>query len=310
MKEIYNEGRVVGLSSWEIYVRHMLAQNPTATPLNEQEWLSASLSPNVSMVLRIPEGTERGIHDYKLPADSDICACNLICGYLFDGEVALDDRGMWGVRVEDYGRLVRNDPDVHPESPGEPEDIPTKDNPIDVPDAFIEKCKEFLKISSGLIFQPGEWIDSVYYTNVLTQSEQKIVTQRNDYLLAPMRNIFAAKMLEPDMAKTGFIRLAITGDITTDILLYLRGFSYKGVVSGEVGYAYVPDLGKPEDGGFLGPATFPWASPIQFIITTEVMSALIDGSYPPIVPPVPDWVNQWNPSWADVDIEPLLEGNQ
>lgn len=305
MKEIYNEGRVVGLSAWEIYVRHILATNPTATPLNEQQWLSASLSSNTSMIMRIPAGTSRGVHDFKLPENSDICGCSTIYASIFEGEVTLDETGLWATRVDDYGRLIQNDLVLHPVSPGEPSDVPTKENPIDVPADFTEKCKDYIKVSGGLMFQPGDWNDNIYYEEMLTEASQNVVTQDGLDLLAPLTNMIAAKSLEPDMSKTGFIRLAITGEIIHDVLILFHGFSYKALVSGEVGYAYVPDVGKPEDGGFLGPAVFPWGCQIVFLVTNEVLRAMMSGGEPPIGPPIPEWVNQWSPEWSDFK-EPIV----
>ena len=37
MKQIYNEGRVVGYSSYDIYVRQLLSSDPTAVPMTERE---------------------------------------------------------------------------------------------------------------------------------------------------------------------------------------------------------------------------------------------------------------------------------
>jgi len=301
MREIFNEGRVVGLSSWELYVRHLLSKNPTATPLNEQEWLSASLSSNVSMILRIPEGTPRGVHDFKLPENSELCGCSVIYASIFDGSVTVDESGNWATRIDDYGKLIRNDYEVGPETPGEPENVPVADDPLEMTDDFIESCKDYIKVTNGLMVQPGEWNFNTYYETVLTQSEQEVTTQQYEELLAPMTDMIAAKSLEPDMARTGFIRLAITGDITRDTLILLHGFSYKSLVEGEVGYEYVPDLGKPESGGFLGPARFPWGCEIVFVVSNEVLRALMSGPEPPIGPPVPEWVNEWNPSWKSME---------
>ena len=40
IKTIYNEGRVVGASAYEIYVRNFYANDPSGTPPSEQTWLS------------------------------------------------------------------------------------------------------------------------------------------------------------------------------------------------------------------------------------------------------------------------------
>ena len=71
MRRIYNEGRVTGLSSWELYVRQLLTSNPDAVPLSEREWLASTVSDNNSMILKIEAGTTAGYHDYVLPVESD-----------------------------------------------------------------------------------------------------------------------------------------------------------------------------------------------------------------------------------------------
>ena len=38
-KIIYNEGRVVGLSAYETYVKNHIAEDPNTPPASEREWL-------------------------------------------------------------------------------------------------------------------------------------------------------------------------------------------------------------------------------------------------------------------------------
>lgn len=299
MREIFNEGRICGLSAWELYARYALSRNPNAKILNEQQWLSASLSSNMSMILRIPGGTERGVYDFKLPEGSELCGCSTIYGSVFEGEPVYGDDGFWAIRIEDYGRLVRNDLQVHPLTPGEPQDVPMKDNPIDIDETLWQRCRDYMKVTGALMFQPGDWVDTTYWEQLTNETGQGLVTQHNEPLLAPMRDWIAAKNLEPDMAKTGFIRIAVAETIYEDLPILFQGFSYKNLVAGEVGYSYVPDVGAPESGGFLGPASFPWACKVVLVTTTEVVRSLISGPNPPIPTPVPDWVHVWNPEWKN-----------
>jgi uncharacterized short protein YbdD (DUF466 family) len=48
---LYNEGRVVGYSAYEIYMRHALTADPDATPASEAEWLASTLGFGSSMLL-------------------------------------------------------------------------------------------------------------------------------------------------------------------------------------------------------------------------------------------------------------------
>lgn len=159
MKTIYNEGRVVGLSQYELYVRQLLSLNPEATPMTEREWLTNTLANNTSMILRIPAGTSRGVHDYVLPEKSNLCACTTVYGSLFEGEVSLDENNMWATKVESYGDAISNTVDLHPETPGEPEYVPYKEDPSEENPELLERANEFLKIRSALVIQPGDWED-------------------------------------------------------------------------------------------------------------------------------------------------------
>ena len=93
MKEIYNEGRVVGLSAYEMYIRQLLSGNPEATPMSEREWLASTVSESNSMILKVAAGTTAGYHDYALPNGSDLCGATMIHAYMFEGEVQLDTFG-------------------------------------------------------------------------------------------------------------------------------------------------------------------------------------------------------------------------
>ena len=136
MKEIYNEGRVIGLSAYEAYVRQLLSTHPDATPMTEREWLSAMLAESSSMILRIPAGTTAGYHDYPLPEGSQLCAATIIYASLFRGKIKVDQTGYWATFVTDYGPLFSNTHLKPPVTPGFPEDIPVQDNLDPMPEAY------------------------------------------------------------------------------------------------------------------------------------------------------------------------------
>lgn len=162
MKTIYNEGRVVGLSQYEIYVRQLMSTNPEATPMTEREWLTNTLANNTSMILRIAAGTNRGVHDYVLPGNSNLCACTTVYGAMFPGHVKLDENNMWAVSVEDYGDAISNTEALHPEDPGYPEDVPYKEDPSEENVELIGRAMNFIKIRDMMVIQPGHWEDIDY----------------------------------------------------------------------------------------------------------------------------------------------------
>lgn len=237
MKYIYNEGRVVGLSAYELYVRQLLSQDPDATPISEREWLATSLASNLSMILKIPAGTEAGIHEFFLPSNSQLIACSTIYATLFEGDVEVDENG-WATKVTDYGDLILNTVDSHPVTPGMPANVPVQDSSLEISDALKAKSENYSKVASGLIIHPGKW-------------EQDEETD-------PF-------YLEPDLTKPDFLRLKILSDTTADICIYLHGFVNSAVYQAEISPAYPSDISHAENGDFLGPAKFPWASPVIFI---------------------------------------------
>ena len=57
-KQIWNEGRVVGYSAYEIYVKQHLLEDPSSPPASEREWLASSLAMGSSMLVKIPKITQ------------------------------------------------------------------------------------------------------------------------------------------------------------------------------------------------------------------------------------------------------------
>lgn len=57
IRTIYNEGRVQGLSNYELFIRNLLADNPDASIPTEKEWLAASIARGSSMILKVDTDT-------------------------------------------------------------------------------------------------------------------------------------------------------------------------------------------------------------------------------------------------------------
>ena len=274
MREIYNAGRVVGLSQYELYVRQLLSTNPAATPLTEREWLSSSFSESCSMILRIPAGTQRGYCDFVLPENSDLCGCTIIYASMFEGEVILTEDGHWATRVVEHNRLISNTASLHPETPGESGYVPTQSDPEVITPEMAARCRNFVKITSGIMFQPGEWRPNVYYTPVCNEMGIEILTEQGEELLAPVNDDGAYVSIMPDLTKAGVVRLAFAENITRDVYLLLHGFAHKSVIDAEIGVTLGTVSDRPQDGDFLGPAMFPWGVPIVIVVTTNVYSVI------------------------------------
>lgn len=270
MKQLYNEGRVLGYSSYESYVREVLSIDPNAELLTEREWLAATMSVNNSMILKIAAGTSRGYHDYELPEGSDLCSCTWIIGSIFEGEAEWDDDDMWATSVYDYGRLVSNTGGLHPVTPGRPDNVPPKPTYMTLSDTYIAQCTEYMKIGTGLAFQPGTWTSNIYQVPLTTESGVELTTQRDQVILADMSDTPAAMSFKANLAGRGFVRLVFKEVIQHDLYLLLRGFCHKSLLMSLYG-----DLAggiHPKNGDFLGPELFPWATTILFNYSNDMMS--------------------------------------
>lgn len=256
---IYNEGRVVGFSAYEIYLRQHLAELGDAIPpASEREWLSSMLAGGSALLIKIPAllagavGTTNDWYylDIPLPATSPnvsrLCAANTIEGYLFDGHGNYSNANcpLVATSVKDYGDLIANNSVSAP--PAQANDTTS----IDVSDTAISgkvhTAKLYTKIIDGVVIQPGTWSANTSADNP------------------------PEKYLKADLQKSPTIRLQIAVesnvDFDEDVEILLVGWTNRSVVVGEVGQDMAAQSSTPSplDGDFLGPAMFPWASKIVF----------------------------------------------
>jgi len=267
-QELYNEGRVVGFSAWEIFARDAIAHgiSPEDIP-DEHEWLTEMVCKGTSMILRVDANTPKGYIDYPLPADSKLTAAGVIIGSLFIGEcdIACDQPGgdptcNFATKVTSYGPLISNvsGSGKHPGSA--PDNIPAilRDGYPDYSD-YIDEITEFVKINDGIVYtKTAQWIptsDGTPYDDI-----------------------------NPDFPNSRcVVRLYISETINTSIYILLTGFEHKAfldVISGwatssggvAVGGSTDITANNWQNGGMIGPETIPWASKIIFTVPSSAYS--------------------------------------
>lgn len=244
-RTLWNEGRVVGLSAYEIFVRHILGKDPTATVPSEQAWLASMLSNGLSMLLQIGVDNTEGSHyvEIEFPQDSTLWAANTIIGSFFIGSGdTVDNSTTWCTEVLDYGPLINNNSSSSPSG----STIPPTNTDVEMPDYVTDQVNEYAKILDGIVIQPGTWADAT------SKPPEKSLT--------------------PDSAELPKLRILLSDKINTPFYVLLTGFTYKGVLDGVMDYTAFNT--HPENGDFLGPVSFPWANKIVFTVPSAAISEL------------------------------------
>lgn len=281
-KQLWNEGRVVGYSAYEIYLKYALEHDPKHTPASEKQWLASMMAMGSAMLLEVNpeklyEDTETytdevksGVHycDIQLPPTSKLCAANTIFASLFLGEASTEhestqDNGTlhiehlapWCAKITSYGPLIQNDDIDSPDGETGPytgEIPPTDVTSIDF-SKYSDQIREYVKIIDGIVIQPGTWTDNEHNP--------------------------PAKDFTPDLSWQPRLRLAFSEEIKTPFYLLLVGFTNRTVVSGVTGYSTAVNTSSPEDGDFLGPWQFPWANKIIFSVPSAYIAQFLNNNY-------------------------------
>lgn len=263
---IYNEGRVVGYSAYEVYVRHCLSEDPTIEPASETEWLASSLAFGASLLLKVSADSTSGFHwrDFLLPEKTNLCAANTIIGSFFIGEGEFGSYTVgdntystspWASKVVKYGSAIRNDNTASPSGTISSQQLSSSipkvgTNPSD---DDIQRLGEYAKLVDGNILAPGTWTNS-------TSGSPK-------------------KTFSPDLGDRSMVRLLFADKVEHDFWLLLTGFSLSGVVRGETGIDSSVDTDSPQDGDYLGPATFPWSNKILLSVPPAFLKYYYDSGY-------------------------------
>ena len=260
-KEIYNEGRVVGESAYEIYVRQHLAQYPDTPPASEKDWLSATIASGSSMLLKVPatssatEDWTDGYMEIQLPNSSTLCAANTIVASFFDGEAHFPSNSRWADRITSYGPLILNNSTDSPET-GEASSTATipQDGESAVPQSTLTKLASYMNIIDGVVIHPGYWKDAN------PQPPEK------DFL--------------PNLAdEHPRIRLKYHGKVDAEPLVLLTGFTISSVIAGMVGTTGSVGTAHYANGDFLGPVDFPWSSKIVFSVPDSYIHFMLKSKY-------------------------------
>lgn len=243
-RTLWNEGRVVGLSAYEIFVRHVLAKDSSATVPSEVEWLTSMMANGSAMLLKIDANDSAsqivGSHyiDVELPSNSILWGTNTLIGSCFIGEGggATANTNSWCTKVISYGPLIQND------STASPTDAtttipPTTASGVTLTDDQKAQLAEYAKIVDGIAYQPGTWS-----TNSSAPPQKTEV---------------------PDTSKPAHVRILLNDKVDITFYVLITGFSYKGVFDSIADYT--SQGSKPENGDFLGPVAFPWSSKILFV---------------------------------------------
>lgn len=256
-KTLWNQGRVVGYSQYELYVKQHMSSNPDIPPASERQWLASTIAMGSSMLLRVDVDTnhkenELWVYEKQFPDTTLLCGANTIVGSFFIGDGVYSDG--WATKVTDYGDLISNTVDSSPNGVVGPDGtIPLKS--LDSwSDDEKSQLSHYMKVVDGVIIQPGDWVS----------------TGNN----APPQ-----KDLKPNVAQYPRIRLLIKGPIESQFQILLTGFTIRTVVQGLTGLDGSVGSPKPQDGDFLGPGQFPWASKIVFSVPSSYISYFEHGQY-------------------------------
>lgn len=251
-RELYNEGRVVGYSAYELYVKQHQAENPDIEPATEREWLSSTLSFGSSMLLKITPSEEL-VRDFQFPTNTRLCAANTIIASHFIGNGNFGS-GIWANRVTNYGDLILNNSSQSPSGAIGPSGTVPYNTKLSDESGLKLSLMQYLKIIDGVIIQPGTWSNS--------------------------QNVPPQKDMSPDMSLYPRLRLSFQSPITSDVYVLLTGFTNRVIVQGMTGIDSSTNTQHPEDGDFLGPSAFPWSNKVIFTTPLSLTYYLKDSLVP------------------------------
>lgn len=289
-QQVINEGRVVGYSAYEVYLRQFLAENPDGVPASEREWLASNIAMGNSILVKI-DPAQHGLTnaamdkmtviDIPLPATSRICAANTIYASLFNGQGFYEEGKVFAKSITDYGDLLTNTATTHPAAEVHHGNInetyvPHSGN-TPISEADRSQLRGYLAIQDGLVIQPGKW--------------ETVEAQQG----------MPGTKFTPFLDEAPTLRIQFRGPVENPMQLLLTGFTLRHIVEGETGLSTGGiDTLHPEDGDFLGPTLFPWANKIIFLVPSQFLNYIIVSQY---VRSVNDQSAKTSTNSAIVDLE-------
>lgn len=238
-RTIWNEGRVVGLSAYELYVRHTLSEFPDEPVMTEKEWLASTLGDGVSLILKLGAGTAKGVHTFQIPSASLCAATGAITASLFNGSAEVDNQG-WGTKVTSYGPLLQDATGSYISNINELDNW-DKEN--------LHVIRDFLKIIDGVVFhQNSEDSTSNYSPDFKTNT-------------GTLRLRLSEKL-------TRDVYVLLTGFMHKSIVQGLYKVDSNPLASP-----------RPQNGDYLGPEVYPWGTKVIFSVHSEVYELISRYSY-------------------------------
>lgn len=244
-KEVYNLGRVTGLSAYEMNVKHQLAEYPDLPSMTEKEWIAATITAGASLILKIPAGTGAGVHDYPLPRNSTLCSGNSLIAYPFAGECTFNSSG-WATAITSYGPLISNTAASHPVTPGSnASQVPSSATKEQEIANLIALMKDYVKIVDGIVYQTGTWTPS----------------GKTPYM-----------DFRPDFNQGSTLRLYFDKKVDKEIHIIFTGLVNRAIVAGASKLDSSPiSSPRPENGDFIGPEVYPWCNKVLFTVPTTML---------------------------------------
>lgn len=260
VKEIYNQGRVVGYSAYEIYVRQHMAVDPETPPATEREWLASMIGSGASMLLKLDDTCFKetkgdfSVYEVALPEESTLYAASTIVGSFFTGNANYDSVSHFATYVKNYGSLVSNIAASHPAASGDVADQPSAAS-LGLSATQLIQLQQYANIVDGVILAPKTW-------------EASGVSE-------PYMDF------KPDLADTQVLRILIRGDrdASLNIPILLVGFTMNSILSGISSEEGSVNTEFPANGDFLGPSVVPWANKIVFSIPPAYVSYFHNNAY-------------------------------
>lgn len=307
--EIYNQGRVVGYSAYEMYLRHHLASGSISEPATESEWLASSLCGGSSIVIKLcPENI---IEKHTKDLNTNMPVVFRYKRNSVTGEVTEE---MYSPADDMSDNLDGTNYSVHEI------EIPSQSNLYAVStligSPFIgtphfkdnEFIADYIQDYGPLIsntpdshptYKPTTGIDNIDVPiSMYINDESTHIDELNSFnrivdgvVIVPAmweRNNVNDSSVVPYMKMNALfnenkpkIRVLVKGEIKDSLNILLSGFNIDSIVSGISGRANQLNSESYYNGDFLGPQIVPWAVKIMFYKPTASMPNFVinaDGS--------------------------------
>lgn len=258
MATIFNEGRVVGLSAYESYVRQAKTQQvPEEDIVSEKEWLLDMIASGRSLLLKVPEVVAGDESVYQVIKINFPTGCNLfpisnIHADFFIGDAHVVGSELWGRWITDYGDLIDNSGSIPTGSATAASALPAVSQAA-LSDDMKLCLTNYAKIVDGVVVTSGTWAS----TNTTPPADN-----------------------HPNVNQATELRLLVKGSIDAQHrpLVLLTGFTKNSLVAGVADTGGSVNKTEWANGAYLGPYYVPWASKVLFNLPSAYTQVAGSGS--------------------------------